>query len=151
MKQQEQDALAMLKADHQQVLALFADYEALSDRSKVSKKRLAERICTELRVHAELEEQLFYPAVRPQVDDDDLMDEALVEHAAAKDLIAQIEELDPDDDLYDARVKVLSEQIEHHVKEEEGPMFARVRKAGIDLQALGAQMAQLKQQLVGKS
>lgn len=151
MKQQEQDALAMLKADHQQVLALFADYEALSDRSKVSKKRLAERICTELRVHAELEEQLFYPAVRPQVDDDDLMDEALVEHAAAKDLIAQIEELDPDDELYDARVKVLSEQIEHHVKEEEGPMFAQVRKAGIDLQALGAQMAQLKQQLMGKS
>lgn len=151
MKQQEQDALAMLKADHQQVLALFADYEALSDRSKVSKKRLADRICTELRVHAELEEQLFYPAVRPQVDDDDLMDEALVEHAAAKDLIAQIEELDPDDELYDARVKVLSEQIEHHVKEEEGAMFASVRKADIDLQALGTQMAQLKQQLIKQS
>ncbi|MYM37733.1 hemerythrin domain-containing protein [Duganella qianjiadongensis] len=151
MKQQKQDALAMLKADHQQVLALFKDYEALSDRSKVSKQRLAGKICTELRVHAELEERLFYPAVRAQVDDDDLMDEALVEHAAAKDLIAQIEELDPEDDLYDARVKVLSEQIQHHVEEEEGPMFAKVRKAGIDLLALGTQMAELKQQLTGKS
>ncbi|MFC0168389.1 hemerythrin domain-containing protein [Pseudoduganella danionis] len=147
MKNQTQDALAMLKADHQQVATLFADFEALSDRSKVSKKRLADQICAALRLHTRLEEEIFYPAVRGPVDDDDLMDEALVEHAAAKDLIAQIEELDPGDELYDARIKVLSEQIAHHVEEEEGQMFPEVKKSGVDLAALGQQMAELKNSL----
>jgi hemerythrin superfamily protein len=146
MKNQTQDALAMLKADHQRA-TLFADFEALSDRSKVSKKRLADQICAALRLHTRLEEEIFYPAVRGPVDDDDLMDEALVEHAAAKDLIDQIEELDPGDELYDARIKVLSEQIAHHVEEEEEQMFPEVKKSGVDLAALGQQMAELKNSL----
>lgn len=142
-----QDALAMLKADHAQVQTLFADFEALSDRSKVSKKRLAERICRALHMHTRLEEEIFYPAVRSAVADDDLMDEALVEHGAAKDLLAQIEQMDPGDDLYDARIKVLAEQIAHHVDEEEGQMFPLVEQSGTDLLALAQLMQALKQRL----
>ncbi|WP_295991884.1 hemerythrin domain-containing protein [Rugamonas sp.] len=147
MKTKANDAIAMLEADHQKVKGLFKDFEALSDRSKASKKKLADQICNELRIHTEIEEQIFYPAVRGPVKDGDLMDEALVEHASAKELIAQIGDMDPGDDLYDAKVKVLSEQIEHHVGEEEGDMFPKVRKAGIDLVALGEQMAALKETL----
>lgn len=141
------DAIAMLMADHKKVKSLFEEFEALSDRSKVSKKKLADRICNELQIHTEIEEQIFYPAARAAIKDDDLMDEALVEHASAKELIAQIGEIDPSDEFYDAKIKVLSEQIEHHVEEEEGEMFPKVRKAGVDLAALGAQMAALKETL----
>ncbi|WP_348697611.1 hemerythrin domain-containing protein [Duganella fentianensis] len=147
MQHSTQNALALLKADHAQVKQLFADFEALSDRSKVSKKRLAERICAALRVHTRLEEEIFYPAIREAIDDDDLMDEALVEHAAAKDLIEQIEALDPDDELYDARIKVLSEQVDHHVEEEEGQMFEQAAQSSADLIALAQQMTELKRSL----
>jgi hemerythrin superfamily protein len=141
------DAIDMLIADHEKVKSLFEQFESLSDRSKVSKKKIADQICNELQIHTEIEEQVFYPAVRAAIKDDDLMDEALVEHASAKDLIAQITEIDPGDELYDAKIKVLSEQIEHHVEEEEGDMFPKVRKAGIDLADLGAQMMTLKESL----
>ncbi|STR23833.1 Alr3199 protein [Janthinobacterium lividum] len=100
-------------------------------------------------MHTQLEEEIFYPAVRRPIHDGDLMDEALVEHASAKELIAQIAAMDPADDLYDAKVKVLSEQIEHHVKEEEGDMFPKVRETAVDLDALGQQMAARKEQLTG--
>jgi hemerythrin superfamily protein len=143
-----QDAIAMLVADHKKVKSLFEQFENLSDRSKASKKKIADQICMELSVHAELEEQVFYPAVRGPVHDDDLMDEAIVEHASAKELIAQILEMDPGDDLYDAKVKVLSEQIDHHVGEEEGDMFPKVRKGKTDLVALGEQMAAFKEKIV---
>jgi hemerythrin superfamily protein len=138
------DAISMLIADHEKVKLLFEQFEALSDRSKASKKKLADQICMELSIHAEVEEQVFYPAVRGPVKDEDLMDEAVVEHASAKELIAQIMEMDPGEDLYDAKVKVLSEQIEHHVKEEEGEMFPKVRKGKVDLAALGAEMEEFK-------
>ncbi|MBJ7313239.1 hemerythrin domain-containing protein [Rugamonas sp. CCM 8940] len=142
------DAIAMLVADHQKVKGLFAQFEGLSDRSTVSKKKLADQICMELTVHTQLEEQIFYPAVRGPIKDNDLMDEALVEHASAKELIAQILEMDPGDQLYDAKVKVLSEQIEHHVGEEEGDMFPAARKTKVDLVELGQRMAELKEQLL---
>ena len=148
MKAQPNDAIAMLVADHEKVKALFEQFDALSDRSKVSKKKIADQICMELTVHAEMEEQVFYPAVRGPVKDQDLMDEAVVEHASAKELIAQILEMDPGDDLYDAKVKVLSEQIEHHVEEEEKEMFPKVKKGKVDLQALGEEMAAFKANLV---
>ena len=139
------DAIAILTADHREVKELFEKYEALSDRAASKKKNLAEEICTALTLHAMVEEEIFYPAVRAAVKDaDDLMDEAVVEHASAKDLIAQIMEMDPGDDLYDAKVKVLSEQIEHHVGEEEGDMFPKVRKGGVDLVALGEEMKAFK-------
>lgn len=143
------NAINLLMKDHKAVKALFAQYEGLSDRSFATKKKLADQICQELTVHTQLEEEIFYPAVRRPIHDGDLMDEALVEHASAKELIAQIEAMDPSDDLYDAKVKVLSEQIEHHVGEEEGDMFPKVRQAGVDLEALGREMAARKEQLTG--
>jgi hemerythrin superfamily protein len=142
------DAIAMLTADHREVKAMFEQYEALGDRAKASKKKLADRICDALTLHATVEEEIFYPAVRAASKDAaDLLDEALVEHAGAKDLIAQIQEMDPEDDLYDAKVKVLGEQIDHHVGEEEGEMFPKAKKAGLDLVALGNEMAMRKDEL----
>lgn len=132
------DAIALLTQDHKNVKALFEQYEGLSDRSRASKKKLATQICLELTKHATAEEEIFYSAVREATGDEDLVDEATVEHAAAKDLIAQILSMNPDEDLYDAKVKVLSEQIEHHVGEEEDEMFPKARKANLDLGALGA-------------
>ena len=143
------NAINLLMNDHQAVKGLFAQYENLSDRSFATKKKLADQICRELTVHTQLEEEIFYPAVRRPIRDGDLMNEALVEHASAKELIAQIEAMDPSDDLYDAKVKVLSEQIEHHVGEEEGDMFPKVRQTGVDLEALGREMAARKEQLTG--
>ena len=148
MKSANNDAIELLKADHEKVKDLFEKFEALSDRSKVNKKKIADQICLELTVHTQVEEEIFYPAIRGPLKDDDMMDEALVEHASAKDLIAQISEMDPGDELYDAKVKVLSEQIEHHVEEEEGEMFPKVRKAKVDLAALGEQMAARKEELM---
>ena len=141
------NAISLLMKDHNNVKALFAQYEGLSDRSFATKKKLADQICHELTVHTQVEEEIFYPAVRRPIHDGDLMDEAVVEHASAKELIAQILAMDPSEDLYDAKVTVLSEQIEHHVKEEEGDMFPKVRKTSVDLDALGEQMAARKEQL----
>lgn len=132
------DVIELLTQDHKDVKALFEQYDGLSDRSRASKKKLATQICLELTKHATAEEEIFYPAVREATEEDDLMDEATVEHASAKDLIAQILAMNPDEDLYDAKIKVLSEQIDHHVIEEEGEMFPKARKAKLDLEALGA-------------
>jgi iron-sulfur cluster repair protein YtfE (RIC family) len=142
------DAIAMLTADHREVSDLFEQYEKLTDRAKVSKKKLADQIRNALILHTTIEEEIFYPAVREAVKQaGDKLDEAVVEHAAAKDLIQQIQEMDPDDDLYDAKVKVLSEEIEHHVGEEEKELFPMARKGGLDMAALGQEMASRKQEL----
>ena len=151
MKTDKNDAITLLTDDHKKVKELFEKFEKLSDRSKVNKKKIADQICLELTVHAQVEEEIFYPAVRNPIKDGDLMDEAVVEHASAKELIAQISEMDPGDDLYDAKVKVLSEQIEHHVEEEEGEMFPKVRKAKVDLVALGEEMAARKEELMASA
>lgn len=145
MKSSPNDAVVLLTNDHKEVKALFAQFDALSDRSKASKKKIATQICNALTVHTQIEEEIFYPRVKDAIKDEDMIDEAVVEHASAKDLIAQLEAMDPDDALYDAKVKVLSEQIDHHVEEEEGEMFPKVKKSGIDLAALGEEMAALKQ------
>jgi hemerythrin superfamily protein len=142
---QAQDAIAMLTADHKKVKQLFADFDKLKDAgSDEDKASIVDQICNELKIHTELEEEIFYPAVRKAIDDGDLMDEALVEHAGAKDLIAQLDDASPEDDLYDAKVTVLGEQIDHHVKEEEGNMFLKARKAKVDTEALGATMLKRK-------
>jgi hemerythrin superfamily protein len=142
------DAISMLTAEHREVSTMFKQYEELGDRAKASKKKLADQICTALTLHAAIEEEIFYPALREKSKEAaDLLDEALVEHAGAKDLIAQLQEMDPEDDLYDAKVKVLGEQIEHHVGEEEGEMFPIAKKAGLDLAALGEEMAMRKDEL----
>jgi hemerythrin-like domain-containing protein len=138
----------MLTAEHREVKQLFEQFEQLTDRAKVGKKKLADQICNALILHTTIEEEIFYPAVREAgKGSQDKVDEAVVEHAAARDLIAQIQEMDPDDDLYDAKVKVLSEQIDHHVQEEEKEMFPMAKKAGLDLAALGQEMADRKQEL----
>jgi hemerythrin superfamily protein len=147
----EQDAIAMLMADHKKVKKLFSDFNKLKEEGRdEDKSGIVEQICNELKIHTELEEEIFYPAVRKAIYDSDLMDEALVEHAGAKDLIAQLEGASPDDDLYDAKVTVLGEQINHHVKEEEGEMFPKAKKAKVDTEALGATMLKRKTALMGK-
>jgi len=142
-----QDAITLLTEDHEQVKSMFEQYEELGDRAFASKQKLALKICTELTKHATAEEEIFYSAVRAATKDDDMLDEAIVEHASAKDLITQIISMEPTDDLYDAKVKVLGELIDHHVKEEEGEMFPKARKAKLDLMALGEAIAARKQQV----
>jgi iron-sulfur cluster repair protein YtfE (RIC family) len=143
-----QDAITLLGAEHREVAEMFQQFEALGERALVSKKKLADKICTALRLHTQIEEEIFYPAVREASRDlEEAVDEAIVEHAAAKDLIAQLDEMDPEDALYDAKVKVLGEQIAHHVQEEEQEVFPKTRKLGLDLAALGQEMAGRKDEL----
>jgi hemerythrin superfamily protein len=144
---QPQDAIALLIEDHETVKDMFEQFEQLGDRAHVSKHKLALQICEELTKHTMIEEEIFYPAVRKAIKDEDMMDEAIVEHASAKDLIAQIQTMEPTDDLFDAKVKVLSEMIEHHVEEEETEMFPKVRKTKLDLEELGEAMAARKEQI----
>ena len=148
---QAQDAIAMLMADHKRVKKLFSDFDKLKEEGGDDEKSaIVDQICNELKIHTELEEEIFYPAVRNAIDDSDLMDEALVEHAGAKDLIAQLEDASPEDDLYDAKVTVLGEQIDHHVKEEEGSIFPKAKKAKVDTEALGSTMTKRKIALMDK-
>lgn len=143
------DAVSLLKADHRKVEGLFESYE--NARGSSSKAKLTQQICMELSVHARIEEEILYPACRGQIDDDKV-DEAYVEHDGAKVLIAELIEGSPDDDFYDAKVKVLSEEIKHHVKEEEGRdgIFAQAKKAGLDMNELGAQLSARKVELMKK-
>lgn len=148
MKANETNATKLLEQDHREVEALFARFEEQSDRAKVTKKRIADEICLQLTVHTQVEEEIFYPAVRDAGKEfEDMVDEAIVEHASAKDLVQQIQDMEPDEELFDAKVKVLQEMIEHHVKEEEKEMFPKVRKASLDLDELGSQMQERKEQL----
>ena len=142
-----QDAIALLKADHRKVEELFVQFESASGAGK--KEKLARQICLELTVHAQIEEEIFYPACEGKVEED-LLKEAYVEHDGAKVLIAEIEAGGPGDDYYDAKVKVLSEEIKHHVKEEEqrDGVFAQAREKDLDLKALGEQMAARKKELM---
>jgi hypothetical protein len=141
------DAIALLKADHRKVEKLFADYEKAKRAER--KRALARQICAELTVHTMIEEEIFYPACRGETKNDTL-NEAYVEHDGAKVMIAEIEAGDPNDDYFDAKVKVLSEEIKHHVKEEERPggLFAQARKADIDLDALGKTLKSRKKALL---
>ncbi len=144
-----QDAVELLMADHHRVARLFAEFDALKeDGSDEAKSALVAQICQELTVHTAIEEEIFYPAVRKGIDDDDLMDEAFVEHAGAKELIAQLQAAHPDDELYEAKVTVLGEQIDHHVEEEEGSMFPQAKASGIDTVSLGLALLKRKTELL---
>lgn len=142
-----QDAIALLKADHRQVEEWFEQFEKARDDGR--KQDLATKICSALTVHATIEEEIFYPAFLEATEDMDLHHEAEIEHEGAKQLIAKIQSSGPDDEYFDSKVKVLSEMIKHHVKEEEqaGGMFAEARKSDMDLDALGEQLAQRKAEL----
>jgi len=141
------DAIALLKADHRQVEKWFSEFAAA--RSDDRKSNLARSICDALRTHTIIEEEIFYPAFLEASGDTDIHHEAIVEHAGAKKLIAEIESAGPDDNYFDAKVTVLSEMIKHHVKEEEKPggMFAEAKSSGMDLHALGERLQQRKQEL----
>lgn len=148
MPELKQDAIALLKADHREVEDLFAKFEKASGEGR--KQALAREICRQLTVHAMIEEEIFYPACEGKVEEE-LLKEAYVEHDAAKLLIAEIEAGEPSDEFYDAKVKVLNEEIEHHVEEEEKRLeglFSQARKAGLDMDSLGEQLAARKAELL---
>jgi hypothetical protein len=148
--QSQEDAIALLKADHRKVEDLFGKFEAAKGAAK--KQTLVQQICSELSVHTAIEEEIFYPACKGKIDDG-LLDEAYVEHDGAKVLITELLAGVPDEDFYDAKVKVLSEQIEHHVHEEEkrsDGMFSQARAAGLDMNELGARMSARKEALLAE-
>jgi hemerythrin superfamily protein len=143
------DAIELLKGDHRQVEKLFADFEAAEDEEKDS---IAQSICQELTVHAQIEEEILYPAAKEALEDDDkdMVNEAAVEHASAKDLIAQIEGMTVEDEPFNATVKVLSEYIKHHVKEEEKELFPALEDTKLDLEDMGSQLAARKAELLAE-
>jgi hemerythrin superfamily protein len=146
------DATRLLSEDHREVHALFAQYRKLAEGGASGDERrpLAEEICTLLTVHTALEEEIFYPAARVAAIDASVLDEAEVEHASAKDLIAQIRDVEPDAPLYDAKVRVLGEYIDHHVGEEERELFPKCRASAMDLNDLGIRIAARKDELMGE-
>ena len=147
------DATALLARDHAEVRKLFKQYDKLAEQDAGGDERqaLAERICTMLTAHATIEEEIFYPAARDAGVEADLLDEAEVEHASAKDLIAQIGSMSPDDELYDAKVKVLGEYVDHHVQEEEGELFPQCRDSDMDLAGLAQALAERKSELMAET
>ena len=142
------NALELLKEDHAKVKQSFKEFEKMDHEDKATMQEMVRGVCAELKAHTTIEEEIFYPAVRAAIEDEDLMNEAQVEHASAKDLIAQLEGMQADDPLFSATFRVLGEYVLHHVKEEESEMFAQVRKAKLDLEELGAKIMARKQQLL---
>jgi hemerythrin-like domain-containing protein len=143
------DAIALLKADHETVSQLFAEYD--KTRSVPNKKALVAEICTALSVHTQIEEEIFYPAVKAALKDKLLVPEATVEHAGVRDLIAQLRGAEPDGEMYDAKVKVLSEYVKHHVKEEQNEMFPQAKASSLDMVELGARLAARKDELLAEA
>ncbi len=142
------DAIALLRADHTKVSELFEQFE--KSRASRRKAELAAKICTELTVHAQIEEEIFYPAFAAATKDKSLVPEATVEHQSMKDLIAQIESSSPDSPLYDAKVAVLGEYVKHHVREEQNEIFPKARKSKLDLKELGGQLRDRKAEIMAK-
>jgi hypothetical protein len=145
-----EDAIALLKADHDEVSGLLDDYETLADdegASAVERRELSRQICAALVIHAMIEEEIFYPAAAQAGVEAGLLHEAEVEHASVKEMIAQLGAMQAEDELYDAKVKVLGEYVRHHVKEEEGEMFPACKSADMDLDALGAELKSRKEEL----
>ena len=143
------DAIALLKADHRQVEEWFEEYQDLN--TDPEKTKLSKKICQALTVHTQIEEKIFYPAARKATGDNDLLDEAAVEHAGARHLIREIEAMRVGEKLYDAKVRVLGEQIRQHVKEEEEELFPEVQKSQMDTAAVGKQLAMLKAELMAEA
>lgn len=140
------DATVLLKTDHKRVSELFADYEEAN--SVKEKSQIAQQICNELTVHAQIEEEIFYPAVKKALKDKELIPEATVEHATLKSLVAQIEEEEPGGEMYDAKIKVMKEYVKHHVKEEQNEIFPKAKSTDLDMKALGAKLSKRKEELI---
>lgn len=146
---QSRNAIDMLTEDHEMVQKLFQQYRRLmkSNGSDREKGDIVRKACDALTVHAMIEEEIVYPMARNLLDEQEIMDEAEVEHQGAKDLIAQLENMEPGDDLYDAKFIVLGEQVKHHIQEEEGKMFPKLKKAKVDLEQLGMEISRYKMDL----
>jgi hemerythrin-like domain-containing protein len=144
-------AIEMLKEDHAKVKKAFKEFETLDREDTEACRQLVQTVCDDLKVHTTLEEEIFYPAVREAIEDEDIMNEASVEHETAKLLIEQLENMEPDDPNYHATFTVLGEYVMHHVKEEEGEMFPQAKKAGIDLEALGERMQDRRSELLSQA
>ena len=149
------DACSLLDTDHRNVKKMFKEYEELTHsraaNAQQKKRELANQICTELTVHAQIEEEIFYPALREAISETDLLDEAEVEHGSAKELIAQIESATDVDEKFDAKVIVLGEYIDHHVKEERGEIFPKARSARkLDLVSMRDELMTRKEELMGE-
>ncbi|WP_334190980.1 hemerythrin domain-containing protein [Noviherbaspirillum sp.] len=145
-----QDVLELLKEDHKKVNKMFEQFEKMKekeDNDQEAKQLLVETACAELTIHAQLEEEIFYPALREAIDDEDMLDEAEVEHNTAKQLITELAAMQPGDELYDAKFTVLGEYVKHHVQEEEKEMFQKAKKAKIDLVAMAEQVMERKMEL----
>lgn len=143
-----QDAPALLRADHKLVRRLFAEYKKAQSHSK--KQQLVAQICLELTIHAQVEEEIFYPAVKLALKDKEFIPEAAVEHATLKNLIAQVEGVKPNGEMFDAKIKVLSEYVQHHVKEEQNEIFPRAISSSLDMVELGAKLAERKAELLAQ-
>ena len=141
-----QNAIALLRADHKKVSELFEQYDKA--RSADKKATIVAEICTELTVHAQIEEEIFYPTVKAALKDKELVPEALVEHASLKSLIAEVEGAKPEGEMFDAKIHVMAEFVKHHVKEEQNEMFPKAAKTAVDMDKLGAQLAERKEQLL---
>lgn len=144
------NALELLKEDHKKVKKMFKQFEKLKEDKKASdndKQSLVEAACAELTVHAQIEEELFYPALRDAISDSDLLDEATVEHASAKALIQELQSMRPGDELYEAKFTVLGEYVQHHIEEEEKEIFPKAKKAKLDLAGIGEELRQRREEL----
>ena len=143
------NAFDLLEQDHRQVEEWFDEYDELKDDDK-RKGDLAEKICLALEVHARLEEEIFYPQARDATGDNDLIDEAVVEHATVKNLIAEIEQMEVGEDLYDAKIRVLGEMVKQHIKEEEEELFPELQSSKMDIDAVGKELAERKEELMAE-
>jgi hemerythrin superfamily protein len=146
MRRQPKDAISLLTADHKHVQGLFKQFEKLSDEDTDRKAQIVSEACAELTVHATLEEEIFYPAMREALEEQDVLDESEVEHATAKELIAQLQSMKPGEDLFDAKFTVLGEYVNHHIKEEQRQLFPKAKKGKVDLKALGEELLARKEQ-----
>jgi hemerythrin-like domain-containing protein len=145
----EDDAISMLEADHDKVIELFGRFDEIKEsRANKEKEAIVAEACRELTIHTAIEEQIFYPAMRGPIADDDMMNEAAVEHEGAKSLIHELEDMDASDDMFNAKFSVLSEYVKHHIKEERNEMFSKARGTDIDMVALGRKMLGLRQELL---
>jgi len=149
-RQAARNAFDVLEEDHREVEEWFDEYDELKDSDEGRKGELAEKICLALKVHAQIEEEIFYPRAREATKDDDLLDEAIVEHATVKNMIAEIEEMDVGEELYDAKIRVLGEMVKRHIREEEEELFPELQSAKMDLDAVGKELAERKEELMSE-
>ena len=149
-EQHQVNAFDLLEQDHREVEEAFDEYDDLKDSEEDRKGELAEKICLALKVHAQIEEEIFYPRAREATKDDDLIDEAVVEHATVKNLIGEIEEMDAGEELYDAKIRVLGEMVKRHIREEEEELFPELQSAKMDLDRIGKELAERKEELMSE-